>query len=142
MGQPLRVLRVCVTRTHETADGTVLKEETYVTHLVTSCPKGTVPALTVWKIAHKRWDIENTGFHFLKNHFELEHAYGYDPLVTEGMLALFMLTYNLFHLFVRRNLKSFNSKKDTLIEIIRQIHDGLVEIRYNRNHRDLMVAVE
>jgi hypothetical protein len=25
----------------------------------------------VWKIAHRRWDIENGGFHFLKHHFHL-----------------------------------------------------------------------
>ena len=140
--RPLRVLRIRVTRTKEKADGTVLKTETYTTHLVTSCPKATVPGLVIWKIAHKRWDIENTGFHFLKNHFCLEHAYGYDESVIAGMLALFALAYNLFQLFVRRNLRSFDAKADTLLEVIRCIHDGLVELRVRSRAKDLMMRQE
>ena len=140
--QPLRCLRVRVTRTSEDATGRVLKEESYITHLVTSCAKQTVPALTVWKIAHARWDIENTGFHFLKHHFKLEHAYSYAPAVTEAMLRLFVMAFNLFQLFVRRNLRSFNPKRHTLLEIIRQIHNGLVEIRRNRKVMDLLIARE
>lgn len=136
--QPLRCLRIKVLRRKELETGEVLKEEEYTTHLVTSCPKETIPALTVWKIAHARWDIENSGFHFLKHHFQLEHAYGYDPNVVKAMLRLFALVFNLFQLFVRRNIRGFDRRKDTLLEIMRQIHDGLVEIRKNRFVPDLL----
>lgn len=142
VSQPLRCIKIEVTKTYETSAGTVINEECYTTHLVTTCPKETVPALTVWKIAHARWDIENTGFNFLKNHFQLEHAYSYTSAVTDAMLRLFVIAFNLFQLFVKRNLRSFNPKKDTLVEIIRQIHDGLVEIRRDRRKRDLLIALE
>ncbi len=141
VNQPLRCLKIQVTRYKESAKGEVT-EEFYTTHLVTSCPKQTVPALTVWKIAHARWDIENTGFHFLKNHFALEHAYSYTSEVTEVMLRLFAISFNLFQLFVRRNLRTFDKRYHTLLEIIRQIHDGLVEIRCDRRCRDLLIARE
>jgi len=130
--KPLRCIQVRETRRTVDSRGEVIKEETNTTHFVTSCPKAIVPALTVWKIAHRRWDIENTGFHFLKHHFKLNHAYGYDSNLVEAMLKLFVMTFNLFQLFVKRNLRSFDAKRDTLLEIIQSIHDGLVVLAYLR----------
>ncbi len=138
--RPLRCLRIEVVKTTEKADGRVVAREEYTTHLVTSCPISSVPARTVWEIAHARWDIENTGFHFLKNHFHLEHAYGYTVGAVEVILALFMLSYNCFQLFVRRNLRWFDPKKHSLKEIIRQIQDGCVEIRKCKDFPDLIFA--
>jgi len=120
--KPLRCIRVRETRKKGNAAGEVIGSKTITTHFVTSASKQTIPALTVWKIAHARWDIENTAIRFLKHHFRLEHAYSYDPRVIEVLLALFMLTFNLFMLFLHRNLRG----KGTMKGIMRQLYRGLV----------------
>ena len=120
--KPLRCIRVRETRKKVNAAGEVIGSKTITTHFVTSASKQTIPALTVWKIAHARWDIENTAIRFLKHHFRLEHAYSYDPRAIEVLLALFMLTFNLFMLFLHRNLRG----KGTMKGIMRQLYRGLV----------------
>jgi len=124
---PLRCLKLRETRHTLNAAGEVLRSESIITHLVTTCPKNTTPALAIWEIAHRRWDIENTGFHFLKHHFQLEHAYSYKPRVIQAMLRLFAITFNLFQLFVGRNLRSpVKREKLTLLAVMRQLYKGLV----------------
>jgi hypothetical protein len=132
---PLRCLKIREVRKAINAKGEVVKSQEVVTHLVTTANRMTMKALTVWKIAHQRWDIENTGFHFLKHHFQLEHAYGYDPALIETMYKLFAITYNLFQLFVRRNLRSFRPGKDTLLGVMRRIYEGFVVLAYMMNKR-------
>lgn len=122
---PLRCLRVRETRKKVNAAGEVVKSETVTTHFVTNAPKATMPALTAWKIAHVRWDIENTAIRFLKHHFQLEHAYSYDPQVIEVLYALFMIAFNLFMLFIHRNLRC---RWRTMKGVIRQLYAGLVRL--------------
>ncbi|HHT26270.1 MAG TPA: hypothetical protein GXZ82_13555, partial [Firmicutes bacterium] len=48
---------------------------------------------------------------------------------------LFAITYNLFQLFVRRNLRSFRPGKDTLLGVMRRIYEGFVVLAYMMNKR-------
>lgn len=125
---PLRCLRIRQTRKEVNAQGEVTDVRTVTTHLVTSATKATMPALTVWRIAQVRWDVENTGFHFLKHHFKLEHAYSYHPHVIEVMLTLFMMAFNLFMLFVHRNLRTMENKRSTFKGLMRRIYTGIVTL--------------
>lgn len=122
----LRCLKVEETQRKLNAAGEVVESKRVVTHFVTSAPKAAVPALTIWKIAHSRWDVENTGFHFLKHHLELEHAYSYNPKVIRVMLTLFAIAFNLLMLFIHRNLRTFQPKRDTYRGVIRRLYGGLV----------------
>lgn len=121
VNKPLRCIRVRETRKRVNAAGEVLDTGTITTHFVTSASKASMPALTVWKIAHLRWDIENTAIRFLKHHFRLEHAYSYDPRVIAVLLALFMLTFNLFMLFLHRNLRKWTTMKGTMRRLYRDL---------------------
>lgn len=101
---PLRCIKVKETRRRFDKFGAEVSCEYIQTHLVTSCPQATVPARVIWEIAHRRWDIENSGFRFLKNHFHLEHAYTYASQGIDVLLKIFMIAFNLFTLFWHRNL--------------------------------------
>jgi hypothetical protein len=135
VNEPLRCIRVREIRRELNAAGETIKEQEVTTHFVTDASRKIMPALTVWKIAHRRWDIENGGFHFLKHHFHLGHAYCYDPQVIEVLLTLFVMAYNLFQLFVRRNLRSFKWGRATLRGVMRQIRDGMVVVAYLARRR-------
>lgn len=124
VNKPLRCLRVRETRKKVNAAGEVVETSTLTTHFVTSAEKATMPALTAWKIAHVRWDIENTAIRFLKHHFKLEHAYSYDPTAIQVILALFMLAYNLFMIFIHRNLRRYR----TMRGLIRRLYADLVRL--------------
>lgn len=126
--KPLRCIKIRETRKELNATGEIIKTQTITTHLVTSASREVVPALSIWEMAHLRWDIENTGIHFLKHHFKIEHAYSYDPKVIPVMLTLFAIAYNLFMLFVHRNLRSFDRRRDTLLGVMRRIYTGLIRL--------------
>lgn len=129
VNKPLRCIKVRETRRTLNAAGKEIKREQIETHLVTSCLQSSVPATTIWEIAHRRWDIENNGFHFLKNHFQLEHAYVYDPVGIEVMLKLFVIAFNLFQLFWHRNLSCRRlHKSDTMLSFMDRLLIGFANL--------------
>jgi hypothetical protein len=64
VNEPLRCIKVREIRRELNAAGETIKEQEVTTHFVTNASRKIMPALTVWKIAHRRWDIENGGFQF------------------------------------------------------------------------------
>ncbi len=89
---PLRVLRIEETRVSRT--GKVLSEP-LVTHLVTTADQATVPTETLWRMLHRRWDIENKVFHDLKKFWGFGHNYHHDPTAFMVMLYLAVIAMNL-----------------------------------------------
>jgi hypothetical protein len=57
------------------------------------------------RLAHRRWDMENCGFHELVNGWHADHVYRHEPQAIECFLLLAFLAYNLFHAFFALNLK-------------------------------------
>jgi len=105
---PLRVLRIEEIRV--SYSGEVLSEPV-VTHLVTTADKDTVPTETLWRILHRRWDIENKVFHDLKKFWGFGHNYHHDSTAFIVMLYLAVIAMNLTLLFYYRRLPaSFKSK--------------------------------
>jgi hypothetical protein len=60
---------------------------------------------SILTIGHKRWSIENEGFNELVNHWHADHCYKHHPIAIEAFLLLTFIAYNIFHIFVCRNLK-------------------------------------
>lgn len=119
---PLRCIKVKEIRRRLDKFQNEVSREHIETHLVTSCPKATVPANVIWEIAHRRWDIENSGFHFMKHHFHLEHAYIYDPQGIDVLLKVFMIAFNLFQLYWHRNLACrVYRKTETMLALMRAL---------------------
>ena len=93
----LRVLRVEETR--RCIKNGRSEETKQITHIVTTCPQSQVKPLTVWRIMHARWGIENRVFHQAKTHCSLEHSYIHHEIATEVLWQLQVLALNLMLLF-------------------------------------------
>jgi len=111
---PLRVLRIEETRVSHT--GKVLSEPV-VTHLVTTADESTVPTETLWRILHRRWDVENKVFHDLKKHWGFGHNYHHDPTAFMVMLYLAVIVMNLTFLFYHRRLPAFFKRQNSLLSL-------------------------
>ena len=78
---------------------------------------------TLWKIMHKRWDIENNVFHQLKTEWHLDHCFLHSPTGVETVLMFMILAFNLMQLYFFRCIRGFRKKKMLQIDIIEDIKD-------------------
>lgn len=85
-------------------------------------------AETMWKIMHKRWDIENNAFHQLKTEWHLGHCFLYDPTGIEAALIFMILAFNLMQLYFFRCIRGFREKKLLQIDIIEDLRDEMMLI--------------
>ena len=105
LGHPVRVVRSVETTT-------VRRQRTKDDHVqtvewiwATSLPTKTAPTRTVVHVGHRRWSIENEAFNELVNHWHADHVYKHDLNAMVVLWLLLCLAYNLFHVFITRNLK-------------------------------------
>jgi len=97
----LRVLKVEETRISVTGEN--LSEKT-VTHIVTTASKATLPTASLWRIMHRRWDVENKVFHDLKTYWGFKHSFHHKENAFMAMRWLIVLAFNLFNLFYHRRI--------------------------------------
>lgn len=73
---------------------------------VTTLPMAVASSATILDLGHGRWAIENEGFNELVTHWHADHMFRHHAraVVAFGLMAF--LAYNLFHIFVARNLKT------------------------------------
>ena len=86
---------------------------------------------TLWKIMHKRWDIENNVFHQLKTEWHLDHCFLHSPTGVETVLMFMILAFNLMQLYFFRCIRGFRKKKMLQIDIIEDIKDERFTIEDN-----------
>lgn len=77
--------------------------------------------MSVWKIARRRWDIENTVFNGFKQNWHFEHYYAHGLNGIQAVYALYRIVFNLMLLSAYRNLKDAPRREITLNELARQI---------------------
>jgi hypothetical protein len=124
--KPLRVLKVEERKKVVNKDGEIVEEETTTHYFATTMEKIQLKAITAWKIAHRRWDEENSVFHWLKTYWNFDHVFSSDPHVIQAMYYIYLIAYNLFHLYIYRNLRSFDFKKGTKKIFLRRFYKGLI----------------
>lgn len=105
---PLRVLKVEETRVNHRLEAL---DDPLITFVVTTAGKDTVPAETLWRILHRRWDIENKTFHDLKTYWGFGHGYHHEEEAFMAMRWLIVIAVNLFNLFYYRRLHHYYSSK-------------------------------
>ncbi len=111
---PLRVLRIEETRV--SYNHKVISEPA-VTHLVTNADEATVPTETLWRILHRRWDIENKVFHDLKKFWGFGHNYHHDSVAFMVMLQMAVIAMNLTLLFYHRRLPASFKRRNSLLSL-------------------------
>lgn len=83
---------------------------------------------TLWKIMHKRWDIENNAFHQLKTEWHLDHCFLHSPTGVETVLMFIIIAFNLMQLYFFRCIRGFRKKRMLQINIIEDIRDERLTI--------------
>lgn len=73
---------------------------------VTTLPHKALDTEEFVVLAHHRWDIENNCFNELANAWHADHFYKCDFNAIQVIWLMMMLAYNLFHLFLLRNIKT------------------------------------
>lgn len=99
------------------------QDETITTEWVwaTSLPRAAASTAAVVHIGHERWSIENQCFNQLANAWHADHCYKHDPVAIVAFLLLTFIAFNLFHVFLARNVKPELRRKYTMIHFARQI---------------------
>lgn len=77
----------------------------------------------LWKIMHKRWDIENNVFRQLKTEWHLDHCFLHSPTGVETVLMFILLAFNLMQLYFFRCIRGFRDKNMLQIDVIEDIRD-------------------
>lgn len=66
-----------------------------------------IPYETLWKMMHKRWDIEENAFHQLKTYYHAKHGYCHEGL--EVVLYLMLLAFNSGNCIYTRGFMALES---------------------------------
>jgi hypothetical protein len=83
---------------------------------------------TLWKIMHRRWDIENNAFHQLKTEWHLDHCFLHSPTGVETVLMFIITAFNLMQLYFFRCIRGFRNKRMLQIDIIEDLRDEMLQI--------------
>lgn len=78
-------------------------------------------------LAHGRWAIENNGFNELVTYWRADHMYKHSRNAINAFWLMIMMAYNLFHAFIRLNLKPQLREKHTKLYFLLAITAGLFE---------------
>jgi len=92
---------------------------------VTTLTAGQVRAVTVRDIGHLRWQVENSGFNDLTQHWGLKHCFLHTPPGLVAVLLTLVLAFNLFAAFVDRHSRLCRRHPWTRVEIARQLYRSL-----------------
>ena len=87
-----------------------------------------VPYEILWKMMHKRWDIEENVFHQLKTYYYAKHCYCH-----AGVEAVFLLTlvaFNIRELYLYRRIHWFKGSGVTRKSVTRIFRDDLLVENY------------
>lgn len=72
---------------------------------VRTISKEKLPTKAFIDFGHSRWVIENNELNELLAYWHVGHVYKHHPVAIEAFWLLTMLAYNLFHAFIRLNIK-------------------------------------
>jgi hypothetical protein len=120
----LRVLRFVETFTRD--DITTIKEMWVATTLSKA-----VDSKIIWKIMHKRWDIEENGFHILKTYYHANHCFVHDAVGIEAVFMLMIIAFNMTEMFFFKCLRNFRKKKMLRIDIIEDLRDDMLTLKFD-----------
>lgn len=83
------------------------KDETEISewYWVSTLTKEKIETEEFVKLAHSRWSIENNGFNEFVTYWHADHTYKHNQNAMTGFWLIIMIAYNLFHAFIRLNVK-------------------------------------
>ncbi|OGH63418.1 MAG: hypothetical protein A3I06_08545 [Candidatus Lindowbacteria bacterium RIFCSPLOWO2_02_FULL_62_12] len=106
MDRPVRVVRTVETQTIRRQKDGRLEVKTAGWWWVMTLSKEKFPSRAAVKGGHRRWAVENEGFNELVNEWHADHVYKHDVNAMTVIWLLLFVAYNLFHAFIRLNVKA------------------------------------
>jgi hypothetical protein len=73
------------------------------------------------KLGHSRWAIENNGFNELVTYWKADHVYKHNQSAINAFWLIIMVAYNLFHAFIRLNIKPQLRERHTKLYFLLKI---------------------
>lgn len=83
---------------------------------------------TIWKMMHRRWDIEDNAFHQLKTYYHAKHCYCHQAVETIFLLTI--VAFNLRELYIFRRSHKLKKNDTTLKSITSIFRDHLLLMNY------------
>jgi hypothetical protein len=105
MDRPVRVVRTVETKLVKRQINKKMEIESSEWCWVTTISKEKLSGRGVVTTGHRRWAIENEGFNELVNEWKADHLYKHDANAMLVIWLFLFIAYNLFHAFIRLNLK-------------------------------------
>lgn len=78
----------------------------------------------LWEMMHRRWDIEENGFHQLKTYYHAKHCYCHDAV--ETIFNLIIIGFNIRELYLYRRSRNFAESGISLKSVNRIFCDELL----------------
>ena len=102
---------------------TVVEEGRWI--WVTDLPPTAVPAATIQRWGHARWDLENRGFNELTTLWHMDHCFRHHPTAVEALLLILATAFLLTYLFYARNLKPATRRHLTRLALAARLREDL-----------------
>lgn len=102
---PVRVIRALETRKVRRQLDKQVEEKTSEWVWVSTLPAVSAPTMTMVKMGHARWTIENQSFNEMCNRWHADHVYKHGAQAILALWLLLSVAMNLFTAFYKRNLK-------------------------------------
>jgi hypothetical protein len=125
--QPLRVVKIEEIRHGYVIIGGIRQEAVEKREILVATTLGKEQAAPeiIRQIIHRRWDIENPGFHELKGNWNMDHCFIHREVAFQVILWLMFLAFNLFWCFLSRNRRSFKTCDFSVREIAEKMRNAL-----------------
>lgn len=82
-----------------------------------------IPYEILWKMMHKRWDIEENAFHQLKTYYHAKHCYCHEGM--EVIFYLMLIAFNMREMYLYRRIHGFRKSGITRKSVNRIFCDDL-----------------
>jgi hypothetical protein len=87
-----------------------------------------VPATTIQRGGHARWDLETRGFGELTRHWHLDHCFHHDVVAMEALLLTLALAFLTTYLFYARQLKPAARRHLTRAALAMRLREDLTRL--------------
>lgn len=95
---------------------------------VTDLTTASVPATTIQRWGHGRWELENRGFNELSNLWHMNHCFVHHPNAITALLLTLAIAFLATYLFYERNLKPEARRYMTRLAMVRRFVEDLVSL--------------
>jgi len=100
---------------------TVVEDKRWI--WVTDLPAGVVPATTIQRWGHARWDLETRGFGELTTLWHMNHCFIHAPTALEALLLTLAVAFLTTSLFYARNLKAAGRRHLTRLGLAARLRE-------------------